>query len=113
MVAAKYWDDAHDQPRAMANLQHALALWPHDAGVFERLGQILRQNGHCDAAIPVFTAGLREDSSATSLRAKLIECLIVAHDWDSATKTADEGAALGQDEFTSMQARVQRMRMDH
>ncbi len=111
LVAAKYWDDAHDHPRAIAELQRAQELWPHDHGVAERLGQIYRQDGHCDAAIPVFTAGLREDPSASSLRAKLVECLIVAHEWGKAGQTASDGVALGQEEFRAEQARVGRFRV--
>jgi hypothetical protein len=109
-VAAEYWDDAHDRPRAIADLKQSIALWPHDGEVAEGLGQIYRQDGHCDDAIPVFTAGLRADSTATSLRAKLIECLIVAKDWDTAVRTASDGVALGETEFESVQARVVRLR---
>jgi hypothetical protein len=109
-VAAEYWDDAHDRPRAIADLKHSIDLWPHDYEVAERLGQIYRQDGHCDEAIPVFTAGLQADSSATSLRAKLIECLIATKDWDAAEKRADEGVAIGEKEFESMQIRVARLR---
>ncbi len=109
-VAAEYWDDAHDRPRAVADLKHSITLWPHDYEVAERLGQIYRQDGHCDDAIPVFTAGLAADSSATSLRAKLIECLIVTQDWDAAEKRANEGVAFGQKEFESVQVRVARLR---
>lgn len=109
-VAADYWDDAHDRPRAIADLTHAIELWPHDYEVAERLGQIYRQDGRCDAAVPVFTAGLQEDPSATSLRAKLIECLIVVRNWDIAAKTASDGVALGQEEFQAELARVRRIR---
>ncbi len=109
-VAASYWDDAHDRPRAIADLNHAIDLWPHDPEVFERLGQILRQDGHCDAAIPVFTAGLREDPTTASLRAKLLECLIVARNWSAAEQTASDGVALGEEEFRAEQARVRRIR---
>jgi thiamine monophosphate synthase len=58
----------------------------------------------------VFTAGLQEDPSATSLRAKLIECLIVVRNWDIAAKTASDGVALGQEEFQAELARVRRIR---
>jgi hypothetical protein len=112
MAAAKYWDDVHDQPRAIADLRHALELWPHDYQVFERLGQMLRQDGRCGEAIPVFTTGLREDPSATStpLRARLIECLISERHWDAAEQTANDGVALGHEEFRGQLARVRRLR---
>ena len=110
MVAAKYWDEAHDRPRAIADLRHAIELWPHDFELFERLGQIFRQQGHCDVAIPIFKTGLREATDASTIRAKLIECLLVDRQWDEAQRLADEGVAQGQDEFKSMQVRVQKMR---
>lgn len=109
-VAAGYWDDAHDRPRAIADFLHAIALWPHDYETGERLGQIYRRDGRCDLAIPVFAAGLGEDPSATSLRAKLIECQMAVRDWDGAAMTAHEGVALGHDEFRSVEARVARLR---
>ncbi len=100
----------HDHPRAIADLAHSIELWPHDYEVFERLGQIYRQDGHCETAIPIFTSGLHEATDASTLRAKLIECLLVEHRWDEAARIADEGVALGEDEFKPMQERVARLR---
>lgn len=109
-VAAEYWDDRGNRPLAIEQLKHSIDLWPHDYEVAEKLGQIYRQDGHCDMAIPVFRAGLAEDSSATSLRAKLVECLITVKDFDGAEKIADAGVALGYDEFKPMQVRVKKVR---
>ena len=109
-VAAEYWDEVHDRPRAIANLKHSIELWPHDYEVFERLGQIYRQDGHCDEAIPLFTAGVRSAPDASTVRAKLIECLLTERRWDEAGRVANEGVVAGQDEFKPMVERVKRMR---
>lgn len=109
-VAAEYWDEAHDRPRAVADLKHSIELWPHDYEVFERLGQIYRQDGHCDMAVPVFVRGLAADLSATSLRAKLVECLIAVKDFDQAERVAAEGIVSGQTEFQAVRQRVRRAR---
>ena len=109
-VAAEYWDEQHDRPRAVADLKQSIALWPHDYEVFERLGQIYRQDGRCDAAIPIFQAGVDADADASTVRAKLVECLLTEKRWDEAERVANEGVAAGQEEFKPMQERVRRMR---
>jgi hypothetical protein len=109
-VAAEYWDEQHDRPRAIADLKQSIALWPHDYEVFERLGQIYRQDGHCDQAIPIFQAGVDADADASTVRAKLVECLLTEKRWDEAERVANEGVAAGQEEFKPMVERVKRMR---
>jgi len=109
-VSAEYWDQVGDRSRAVAELKHSIELWPHDYEVAERLGQMYRQDGHCDEAVPVFARGLAADSSATSLRAKLIECLIVVKDFDRAERVAQDGVALGGTEFQGMVERVRKVR---
>mgnify|MGYP001160158513 CR=1 FL=1 len=59
---------------AEASLRHALALWPRVPVVYEELGQLLRANGRCEEAIPIFREGLALDTARTQLRAKLTEC---------------------------------------
>ena len=109
-VSAEYWDEAGDHPRAIANLEYSLQLWPHDYEVSERLGQYLRGDGRCDAAIPVFAAALKADPNVSTLRAKLIECLLTQHQFDEAERYTDEALANGQTEFRSTKARVARLR---
>ena len=109
-VAAEYWDELHDRPRAIADLKHSIELWPHDYEVFERLGQIYRQDGHCEAAIPIFAAGVASAPDASTVRAKLIECLLTEKQFDEAQRVADEGVAAGQEEFKPMQVRVKTLR---
>jgi len=109
-VAAQYWIGEHDDSLAAADLRQSIALWPHDAEVFESLGQIYRRAGRCNEAVPAFATGVQVDPMATSVRAKLIECLIAVRDWDAAARVADEGVALGETEFASMQDRVRRLR---
>ena len=108
--AGEYWEGAGDHPRAIANLRHALQLWPHDYEVNERLGQFLRTDGQCAAAVPVLAAGVRLEPAAPSLRAKLIECLLTEHQWDLADQYATEALAQGQTEFRSERLRVARSR---
>ena len=109
--AAEYWEGAGDHPRAIAMLRHALALWPRDYQVHERLGQFLRTDGQCAAAIPVLAAGVKLDPDVSSMRAKLIECAIAERQWDLADRYATDALALGQTEFQSVRLRVARQRM--
>ncbi|MGH7594319.1 MAG: tetratricopeptide repeat protein [Gemmatimonadales bacterium] len=108
--AGEYWAGAGDHPRAIADLRRALYLWPHDYEVNERLGQFLRSEGQCAAAIPVLAAGVQLDQNVPSIRAKLIECLIAEHRWDEADRYANEALARGQTEFQSERVRVARSR---
>jgi tetratricopeptide (TPR) repeat protein len=108
--AAEYWEGAGDHRRAIAMLRHALELWPHDYQVHERLGQFLRTDGQCAAAIPVLAAGVKLDPDVSSMRAKLIECAIVARQWDIADRYAADALALGQTEFQSVRLRVAQQR---
>ena len=108
--AGEYWEIAGDHPRAIADLRRALALWPSDYEVHERLGQFLRIDGQCAAAIPVLSTGVQLGPDVSTLRAKLIECLITEHQWDAADRYATEALARGQTEFQSERARVGRLR---
>jgi tetratricopeptide (TPR) repeat protein len=108
--AGEYWEGAGDHPRAIADLRRALELWPHDYEVHERLGQFLRTDGQCAAAIPILAAGLQLGPDVPSLRAKLVECLITERKWDDADRYAAEALARGQSEFQSERVRVARLR---
>lgn len=108
--AGEYWEGAGDHPRAIADLQHALALWPNDYEIHERLGQFLRADGQCSAAIPVLVAGVRLGPDVSSMRAKLIECLISERRWDDAERIADEAVARGESEFESERQRIATLR---
>jgi hypothetical protein len=109
-TAGVYWEGAGDDSLAIADLHHAMELWPHDYEVNERLGQYLRADRRCDAAIPILTAGVVLNPDAPSLRAKAIECLITAHRWNDAERYARDAVQLGQSEFTSTIARIERLR---
>jgi hypothetical protein len=109
-AAGEYWEGAGDHPRAVADLQHAIDLWPHDFEVNERLGQFLRADGQCDAAVPVLAAGVRLNPAAPSIRSKLIECLLTESQWDQAERYVNEALAQGQTEFQSVRLRVSRLR---
>jgi hypothetical protein len=106
----EYWEGAGDHPRAIADLRHAIELWPNDYEVYERLGQFLRTDAQCGAAVPILAAGLQLGPDVPSLRAKLIECLITERQWDDADRYAVDALARGQTEFQSERARVARLR---
>jgi hypothetical protein len=109
-IAAEYARSGHRDSTAVADYRHSIALWPHDEAVFEQLGQIYRSGGHCDLAVPVLEQGIAVRADDSSLRAKLVECLMVLHRWEDANRYAQEGVALGQAEFTAEQARIARFR---
>jgi hypothetical protein len=108
--AGEYWEGAGDHPRAIADLRHALELWPSDYEVHERLGQFLRTDGQCAAAVPILAAGLQLGPDVPSLRAKLIECLITERRWDDADRYAADALARGQTEFQSERVRIAQLR---
>ncbi|MGH7583035.1 MAG: hypothetical protein ACREL5_07420 [Gemmatimonadales bacterium] len=105
-ISAAYWASVGDTGRATAALRRSWQLWPHDAQVPERLGQIYRAAGRCDLAVSVFEAGIAVDSTATSLRARLVECLIKLRQWDA----ADRYAAAAPGGFDADRARIARLR---
>jgi protein O-mannosyl-transferase len=105
-VAGEYARSQYDNGTAAADLARSIALWPHDEAVFDELGQLYRADGHCDRAIPIFVQGVAVRADDSSLRAKLVECLIVQRQWDDATRYAAAGVASGQDEFRKEQARI-------
>jgi tetratricopeptide (TPR) repeat protein len=109
-TAGVYWYGAGEHDRAIADLQRAAALWPHDYEVNDRLGQFLRSDGQCDAAIPVLIEGVQLDPDAPTVRAKLIECLVDERRWDDAERYARDAIAAGHGEFASELARVRRLR---
>ncbi len=82
--------------------RQALTLWHQDPAVHEALGQVLRRGGRCAEAVPVFKQGLAVEPTRTQLRAKLGECLLRVGDSTRAAALANEGIAIGQEEFTGL-----------
>jgi hypothetical protein len=107
-VAGTYWRSAAQPAKAEADLRHALLLEPSDTRVHMMLGQLLRENRHCDAAIPVYASGLALDAQEAILRAGLIECEIVEKQWSAAERDARNGMALGQSGFATSLDRIHR-----
>ncbi|HEY4102228.1 MAG TPA: tetratricopeptide repeat protein [Gemmatimonadales bacterium] len=109
-TAGIYWEGAGKDSLAIADLTHAMKLWPHDPEVNDRLGQFLRADGRYAEAIPILESGLRLDPTGSLLRAKLIECLMAERRWDDAERIAREALDRGQGEFASELVRIRRLR---
>ena len=107
LVAGRYWYTANRMGRAEQDLREALRLWPYDAGTNESLGQLMRVSGRCGEAVPVFVQGLAVEPDRTSLRAKLLECLIALGDRATALTVAEAGIALGDSSFIQTKRRLQ------
>jgi hypothetical protein len=112
-VAATYWSGAHQNARAEADFRHSIALWPRDPDAYEQLGQLLRTEGRYADAVPVLTAGVQLDPERTTLRAKLIECLIKQRRWDAAMRVATDGVRIGQQSFGREEQRIVNLRIHH
>ncbi len=73
-VRAIHERNAGRSKQAETMLRHSLELWPRVPSVHEELGQLLRAQGRCAEAIPIFREGLALDTARFQLRAKLAEC---------------------------------------
>jgi tetratricopeptide (TPR) repeat protein len=73
-VRAMHEKSLQREVEAEAHLRRALELWPWVPTVHEELGQLLRADGRCEEAIPIFREGLALDTARFQLRAKLVEC---------------------------------------
>lgn len=106
LVAGRYWYTANRMERAEQDLREALRLWPYDAGTNESLGQLLRVASRCGESVPIFVQGLAVEPDRTSLRAKLVECLIALGDRATALTVAEAGIALGDSSFVQTKRRL-------
>lgn len=84
----------------------AIALWDRDPRPFEELGQLLRAQGECVAAIPVLKRGVLADSTSDTARSRLVECLIVEERWDEAEREIERGLAQGVEAYRGAARRV-------
>ena len=84
----------------------AAELYAGDERVFEEWGQILRTEGDCAGAVPIFERGVRASATATISRSRLIECLLKTSRYADAKRAADAGLALGLSEFKSASVRA-------
>jgi len=105
-IAGNYWSTTGRAALAEKDLREALRLWPHDASTNELLGQLLRGQGRCREAVPIMVQGLAVEPDRTSLRAKLLECLIVLGDRSTALDVAEAGIALGDSSFVGAKRRL-------
>jgi len=95
-----------DREAAKASFAEATRLWDRDARPFEELGQLLRAEGNCAAAIPVLEQAVVADSSSDRARSRMIECLIVERRWDEAEAEIGRGLAQGVSSYQDALRRV-------
>ena len=105
--AGLHWRVAGEPDRAERDLRRALALHQADPRVFEALGQLLRERGRCEDAIPVLRQGLALDPTRTQLRAKLGECALTVGDSAMAKALAREAIMAGDAGFELLERRAQ------
>jgi protein O-mannosyl-transferase len=96
-----------DTASAIQQYNHAILLWKADPRPFRELGQILRVQGNCAQAIPLFTRGLSADSLDLVSRSRLVECLILERRWDEAEGEIRRGLAQGVTAYQNVLDRVQ------
>ncbi len=94
--------------RAMAMFARAGALYAGDHRVFEEWGQVLRTQGRCADAIPVFERGVAADPKGTLARSRLFECLMTERRYREAAAVAQAGLSLGGTEFQAGLDRARR-----
>ncbi len=107
-AAGVYWQGIGRPDQAEAAYRRAIDLWPHDNGIFIRLGQLLRQQNRCDEAVPILTQGLAADTTTDIVRSQLIECQLTLHQWNAATQTAADGIRRGHEQFRGELDRIRR-----
>lgn len=95
---------------AAAMFERAADLYQGDPRVFEDWGQIHRAAANCETAATIFARGLADSPEATVLRSRLFECLMTMGQYPAALETAEQGIALGMDEFAGAAIRA-RMRI--
>ncbi|MEO8452769.1 MAG: tetratricopeptide repeat protein [Gemmatimonadota bacterium] len=86
---------------AIDSFERAAALYSGDERVFEEWGQVLRSEGDCVRAVPIFERGVEAAPTGTLSRSRLVECLLKTGRYAEAKRVADAGLALGLTEFKS------------
>jgi hypothetical protein len=99
LSSGQYWGEVGKDSLAEFNLRRARRLWPSDPKTDETLGQLLRARGDCASAIPVLQDGLALAPDRTSIRARLIECLVTEGNLREARRIAATGDSLGASGF--------------
>lgn len=94
--------------RAAAMFSRAGTLWGGDHRVFEEWGQVLRTQGRCRDAIPIFERGVAADPRGTLARSRLFECLMTERRYPEAVLVAQAGLDLGATEFQAGLDRARR-----
>ncbi|MGQ0704312.1 MAG: hypothetical protein ACT4PM_14395 [Gemmatimonadales bacterium] len=99
LAAGTYYLGTREFDRAEPALGAAHALYQNDPRVYETFGQLYRVQGRCGQALPIFEEGLARHRTATTLRARLIECALAVGDTARARGVALEAVAQGQEAF--------------
>jgi Tfp pilus assembly protein PilF len=105
-VSARYYYGEKRFPEAERAARRALVLYSLDPQVHDQLGQVLRVEGRCGEALPVFAEGVRLAPEGTTLRSRLIECALAVGDTARARESASEAVRTGQTEFRSTLERL-------
>ncbi len=105
-VASRFYYGEKRYPEALAEARAALALYRRDAHVHEQLGQVLRTMGRCEEAVPVLAEGVRLSPRETTVRSRLIECLLAGGDTAGARSVAADAVRAGLPEFEATLRRL-------
>ena len=105
-VASRFYYGEKRYPEAEREGRAALALYRRDAHVQDQLGQVLRTMGRCGEAVPVLAEGVRLAPKETTVRSRLIECMLATGDTTGARATAADAVNAGLTEFAATVRRL-------
>jgi hypothetical protein len=93
-------DEAREAMLRSAGLYH------RDGRVYQDLGQLMRFEGGCPRAVPLFRRSLEIDSTLYQARGRLYVCLLELGDTTGAMALAADGAKRGEWFFQLVMARA-------
>lgn len=105
-VTSRFYYGENRYPEAEREARRALTLYRRDVRVHEQLGQVLRAQGRCRDGLDVLGEGVRLAPGETTIRSRLIECLLAVGDTAGARATAEAGVAAGHSEFSATVRRL-------
>lgn len=105
-VASRFYYGERRYDEAEREARRALELYPFDPHVHEHLGQVLRTTGRCREAVPVLAEGVRLSPRETTIRSRLIECILATGDTAGARDAAAEAVKAGLAEFKATAKRL-------
>jgi protein O-mannosyl-transferase len=105
-VASRFYYGERRYAEAERAGRRALELYRGDFNVHDQLGQVLRTQGRCGEAIPILAEGVAVAPAETTIRSRLIECMLAVGDSAGARRAAAAGVAAGQPEFSGTLRRL-------